>query len=74
MERPHGTGCSDCGSNGPNQELSPMAYVIGKVIDVCASTPSSVPPFNSNSLPLLIDNCCSKCVTNNKGDFVGAQT
>ena len=32
------------------------------------------PPFDSDSYILMIDNCCSKCVTNCSTDFVGVPT
>jgi hypothetical protein len=28
-------------------------------------------PFDSDSFPIMIDNCCSKCITNCFADFIG---
>ena len=38
-----------------------------------ATFPASA-PFDSDSVPLMIDNCCSACITTSREDFVGPTT
>ena len=37
-------------------------------------SPTTQLPYDSDSYPIMIDNCCSRCVTTSKGDFVGKTT
>ena len=49
----------------------PMGYSMSTTFQGCSVTPR---PFDSDSYLLMIDNCCSKCVTNCCTDFVGTPT
>ena len=48
------------------------AYLLSQRLIACATTTSvvpSVPVFDSDSYPILIDNCCTACITNCIQDF-----
>ena len=41
---------------------------------MAATTKPAMPQFDSDSYEILIDNCCSACISNEIGDFVGTPT
>ena len=41
---------------------------------MAATTIPAMPQFDSDSYEILIDNCCSACISNEIGDFVGTPT
>ena len=55
--------------------LCPSRLDSGLMKRVCYTSPNSEDngaiPFNTDSYPILIDNCCSACITNDLNDFEG---
>ena len=53
--------------------LSPSRFASVMMERVCYTSPNSEDngaiPFNTDSYPILIDNCCSACITNDLNDF-----
>ena len=77
----HQTGAHRGGTAIRVLDTSPLLYSYatissGATIGIGMSTTVSpagqiAPPYDSDSYLLMIDNCCSKCVTNCRADFVG---